>query len=109
MDDYAREIQDLQRQVEQLEAEAAEKELVADLKTQLDILQALYRQATGLHQAGLGNEALRQALRLRGYGDWNLDNVYAFVFDTAVDLPEEPDRAFAREIKGTDFGSLLAG
>ena len=108
MDDYQKEISDLERQIAALEAEdEPDKAVISDLQVQLDILQALYRQATHLLAAGLEDEDMRHALLTRGYGDWNLDNVYAFVYDQAVELPEEPHRSFAGEIKATDFRHLL--
>ena len=44
---------------------------------------------------------------MRGYGDWTLDNVYAFVFESAVDLPAEEPKSFLNDITGTDFAELL--
>ncbi len=107
MDEYSKEITDLQLQVEQMEEEQGDADVIVDLKTQLDILQALYRQATRLLEAGHDDEDLRHSLMTRGYGDWSLDTVYAFVFDRAVELPEEASRSFAGEIRGTDFAVFL--
>ena len=108
MDDYQKEIQDLERQIEALQLEdEPDKQVIADLQIQLDILQALYRQALRLLEEGREDEDKRHALMTRGYGDWNLDNVYAFVYDSAVELPDEPNRTFAGEIRATDFAGLL--
>ena len=108
MDEYQREISDLQAQVDaMIEAEEDPKE-IAELKMQLEILRALYGQATALHQAGEEDVELRRALALRGYGDWDFDNVYAFVYETSVDLPAEGHRSFVGEIHDTDFAGLLA-
>jgi len=109
VDDYSKEIQDLEAQIEQLQEAEGDKQVIHDFQVQLDILQALYRQAVALLSSGLDDEDLRHRLMTRGYGAWNLDNVYAFVYDTAVDLPDEASRSFAGEIKSADFGSLLAG
>jgi hypothetical protein len=107
VDDYSKEIQDLQAQIEQLQEAEGDKQVIHDLQVQLDILQALYRQALLLLGSGRDDADLRHSLMTRGYGDWNLDNVYAFVYDTAVDLPDEASRSFAGEIKSADFASLL--
>jgi hypothetical protein len=108
VDDYQREISELQAQVDaMIEAEENPKE-IAELQMQLEILRALYGQATALYQAGRLDLELRGGLALKGYGDWTVDNVYAFVYETSVDLPAEGHRSFVGEIHETDFKGLLA-
>lgn len=105
--DYTREINELQAQVDAMvEAEDDPKE-IAELSMQLQILRTIYGQATELYDAGDVDVDLRRSLALRGYGDWTLDNVYAFVFETSVDLPGAEHRSFLGEIKATDFVALL--
>jgi len=107
MDDYQKEIADLQAEVERLvEAEGEPKE-IAELEMQIKVLGALYEQAQALLDQGHEDPDLRRLLRLRGYGDWTLDNVYAFVFESAVDLPDADTRAFVNDIVRTDFAGLL--
>jgi hypothetical protein len=108
VDDYVREINELQAQVDaMIEAEENPKE-IAELQMQLEILRALYAQATTLDEAGRLDLELRRGLALKGYGEWTLDNVYAFVYETSVDLPAEGHRSFVGEIHDTDFRGLLA-
>jgi hypothetical protein len=108
VDDYQREISELQAQVDaMIEAEENPRE-IAELQMQLEILRALYGQATALYQAGRLDLELRHGLALKGYGEWTLDNVYAFVYETSVDLPAEGHRSFIGEIHETDFRGLLA-
>ena len=108
MDDYQREINELQVQVDaMIEAEENPKE-IAELQMQLEILRALYAQATALLEAGRLDLELRRGLALKGYGEWTLENVYAFVYETSVDLPAEGHRSFVGEIHDTDFAGLLA-
>ena len=108
MDDYVREINELQVQVDaMIEAEENPRE-IAELQMQLEILRALYGQATTLYEAGRLDLELRRGLALRGYGEWTLENVYAFVYETSVDLPAEGHRSFVGEIHDTDFAGLLA-
>lgn len=107
MDEYAKEIADLQREIDRLvEAEGDPRE-ISDLQVQLDVLTALYRQAVALFELGAGDPPMRQRLAIRGYGPWTLDNVYAFVYEQAVELPDEAPRRFAEEIGRTDFEELL--
>ena len=105
--DYTREISELQAQVDAMvEAEEDPKE-IAELSMQLQILRTIYGQTTELFDAGNADVDLRRSLAVRGYGDWTLENVYAFVFETSVDLPGAEHRSFVGEIKATDFVSLL--
>ncbi|MDQ6743656.1 MAG: hypothetical protein M3Z97_12235 [Candidatus Dormibacteraeota bacterium] len=107
MDEYSQEINELQAQVDAMIEAEEDKKLIADLEIQLQILRAIYQQATLLLAEGQSEGELRQSLAVRGYGDWTLDNVYAFVYETAVDLPTEPRGSFVGEIRDTDFSTLL--
>jgi hypothetical protein len=109
VDEYAREISDIQAQVDAMIEEEADKREIAELQMQLEVLRALYGQATHLLEAGEVNPELRQTLELRGYGEWSLDNVYAFVYETSVDLPTDGHHSFVGEISDTDFERLLVG
>jgi hypothetical protein len=107
VDEYTQEINDLQAQVDAMIEADEDKKLIADLEIQLQILRAIYQQATRLLVEGQSDEELRRSLAIRGYGDWNIDNVYAFVYEMAVDLPPEPQGSFVGEIRDTDFSALL--
>jgi len=109
MDEYAKEIGDLADKIDAMIEEEADKKEIAELQMQLEILRALYHQATHLHEAGQRNEELRESLALRGYGDWTMDNVYAFVYETSVDMPVDGHHSFLGEIRDTDYSRLLAG
>jgi hypothetical protein len=109
MDEYAMEINELQAQVDALvEAEGDERE-IAELQMQLQILRTLYHQARRLFELGQRSPELRENLSLRGYGDWTFDNVYAFVYETSVDMPVDREHSFLGEIRDTDFARLLTG
>jgi hypothetical protein len=109
MDEYAKEISDLAAQIDAMIEEEAEKKEIAELQMQLEILRTLYWQATYLLESGRVNPDLRERLALRGYGEWTLDNVYAFVYETSVDLPADGHHSFLGEIRDTDFSRLLVG
>lgn len=107
MDDYQREIADLQAEIDRmLEAEEDPKE-ISELEMQLEILRALYERARELEQRGARDPDLHRLLKLRGYGDWNLANVYAFVYETSVDIPANGHHAFLGGIRESDFAALL--
>ena len=107
MDDYQKEIADLETQAEQLVEAEGEAKTIAELSMQLEILKAIYARATDLLQRGKKDEGLRYGLRIQGYGDWNLDNVYAFVYERSVELEPNAHHAFVVGIKAADFALML--
>ena len=107
MDDYQKEIADLELQVEQMVEAEGDAKTIAELSMQLEILRAIYSRAIDLLARGQSDEALSYGLRIQGYGDWTLDNVYAFVYERAVELEPKAHSAFVGGIKETDFALLL--
>jgi hypothetical protein len=74
---------------------------------QLEILKAIYVRAGDLFLRGRHDEGLRYGLRIQGYGDWTIDNVYAFVYERSVELEPKAHSAFVGGIKNTDFALML--
>jgi hypothetical protein len=107
MDEYQAEIQELRTQVEQMVEAEEDPKLIADLELQAQLLEAIYDQATALLRRGEEQPELRARLRVRGYGEWNLDDVYAFVYETATDMPADGGQPFATEIRAADFAAEL--
>jgi hypothetical protein len=107
VDDYQKEIADLEAQVVKLVEAEGDTRTIAELTMQLEILKAIYSRVIDLLPRGVADEALRYGLRIQGYGDWNLDNVYAFVYERSVELEPRPHGAFVGGIKTTDFALLL--
>jgi hypothetical protein len=107
VDDYQKEIADLETQVEQLVEEDGDARTIAELSMQLEILKAIYTRATDLLQRGQQDEGLRYGLRIQGYGDWTLDNVYAFVYERSVELEPNAHSAFVGGIRSADFALML--
>jgi hypothetical protein len=107
VDDYSKEIADLEVQVERLVEEEGDARTIAELSMQLEILKAIYGRASDLLQRGLRDEGLRFGLRIQGYGDWTLDNVYAFVYERSVELETKAHSAFVGGIKDADFALML--
>jgi hypothetical protein len=107
VDDYSREIGELEKQIEAMvEAEEDAKE-IEELRMQLHVMRAIYEKATLLWEEGREDPELPGLLALKGFGEWTMENVYAFVYETSVELPGDGHRAFLSEIKETDFSSLL--
>ena len=107
MDDYQKEIADLERQIEQLVEAEGDARTITELSMQLEILKAIYTRATDLLSRGRVDEGLRYGLRIQGYGEWSLDNVYAFVYERSVELEAPAHHAFVGGIKNADFALML--
>jgi len=107
VDDYQKEIADLETQVEQLVEAEGDAKTIAEFSMQLDILKAIYARTMDLYTRGQKDEGLRYGLRIQGYGDWTIDNVYAFVYERAVELEPNADHAFVGGIKAADFALML--
>ena len=107
MNDYQKEIADLEAQIDQLVEAEGDPKTIAELSMQLEILKAIYARATDLLERGNKDQGLRYGLRIQGYGDWSLDNVYAFVYERAVELEPQQHRAFVGGIRNADFALML--
>jgi hypothetical protein len=107
VDDYQKEIADLETQVDRLIEEEGDAKTIAELSMQLEILRAIYVRATDLYTRGVKDEGLRYGLRIQGYGDWTIDNVYAFVYERSVELEPHAHSAFVGGIKAADFALML--
>jgi len=107
VDDYQKEIADLETQVEQLVEAEGDAKTIAELSMQLEILKAIYARASEIYQRGRHDEGLRYGLRIQGYGDWTIDNVYAFVYERSVELEPKAHSAFVGGIKNADFALML--
>jgi hypothetical protein len=107
VDDYQKEIADLETQVDRLVEEEGDARTIAELTMQLEILKTIYARAMDLYKRGLADEGLRYGLRIQGYGDWDMDNVYAFVYERSVELEPRAHSAFVGGIKAADFALML--
>ena len=107
MNDYQKEIADLEAQIDQLVEAEGDPKTIAELSMQLEILRAIFARAIDLLERGKNDQDLRYGLRIQGYGDWTLDNVYAFVYERAVELEPRAHTAFVGGIRSADFALML--
>ncbi|HSS93389.1 MAG TPA: hypothetical protein VLR46_05285 [Candidatus Dormibacteraeota bacterium] len=107
MNDYMKEIADLEAQIDQLVEAEGDPKTIAELSMQLEILKAIYTRALDLLERGTKDRGLAYGLRIQGYGDWTLDNVYAFVYERAVELEPRAHGAFVGGIQTADFALML--
>ena len=88
MDEYQLEIQSIRSTLLRLRADEADPELIEEYEAELRILTALYTAATETLDAGQSDARLRTVLAELEYGDWNMENVYSFIYDAALDMDE---------------------
>ena len=107
MDDYQKEIADLELQVEQLVEAEGDAKTIAELSMQLEILRAIYSRTLDLLARGRTDDALSYGLRLQGSGDWTIDIVYAFVYVRSVELDSQVHSDVVGCLTANDFAPLL--
>ncbi len=66
MDDYQKEIADLEVQVEQMVEAEGDARTIAELSMQLEILRAIYSRTLDLLARGRTDDGLRYGLRIQG-------------------------------------------
>jgi hypothetical protein len=106
VDEYELEITELRRSLARLRVEQAAQPLIDEYEVELRILVALYEAATRTMDIGAGDGRMAGALAGLGFGEWELDNVYAFVYEAAMEADTE-GRDLGAAIGETDFPALL--
>ncbi len=106
MDEYALEIDTLRRALARLRLEEAAPAIIEEYEVELRILTALYEATGQTIAAGERDARLSGALGRLGFGDWDLDNVYAFIYEAAMET-DTNGRDLAAVIGETDFATLL--
>lgn len=106
MDEYQLEIQALRRTLGRLKAEEAEPQILDEYEAELRNLAALYRAANETFEAGQDDPELRSALAELGMGDWAFPNVYAFIYEAALD-EDLAGRELSAVVDATDYTASL--
>ncbi|HEY7928285.1 MAG TPA: hypothetical protein VIG86_12825 [Candidatus Dormibacteraeota bacterium] len=108
LDEYQLEIQSIRSTLAKLRADQADPELIEEYEAELRILMALYTAATVTLEAGLSDPRLSTVLTDLGFGEWNMEHVYSFIYDAALDM-DEAGHDLAARVSQTDFvGALLS-
>ncbi|MBV8302466.1 MAG: FCD domain-containing protein [Candidatus Dormibacteraeota bacterium] len=105
VDQYQIEIRELRRQLARLQAAEAEPDVINEYEAEVRLHSALYRAAQETLAAGDHEPVLRRVLDELGFGEWTLDSVYSFVYEAAMELPDDGD--LAARIDATDFADSL--
>jgi hypothetical protein len=104
--EYQQEIAELQRKLVELQENEAAPALIEEYSAEVRILSALLEAALTLSEELQTDPGLSSQLALRGFQPTQFREVYAFVYEAALEI----DRAgaeFAREVERTDFSQLL--
>lgn len=106
--EYIDEIADLKAKLNRLQEEHGDPTLLEEYASEVRILAALLAAARQLREDIRLDPKLGDQLRLRGFSPEIFRDVYAFVYDTSLEVDQEgPD--FARAVEQTDYTALLAG
>jgi hypothetical protein len=108
VDEYQLEIQSIRSTLTRLRADEADPELIEEYEAELRILMALYTAASETLEAGWADQRLPRILAGLEFGDWTMENVYAFIYDAALDM-DAAGHDLAARVGQTDFvGALRA-
>jgi hypothetical protein len=106
MDEYALEINGLRRTLARLREQEAEAALIDECEAELRNLSALYAAAQETLAAGDRDPRLPRALDELGFGEWELPNVYSFVYEAAMEAENE-GREVSAIVREIDFPESL--
>jgi hypothetical protein len=106
VDEYALEIDSLRRALTRLRLEEAAPAIIEEYEVELRVLTALFEATSQTIGAGDHDARLAGALARLGFGEWDLDNVYAFVYEAAMEADTD-GRDLGAVIGETDFATLL--
>ncbi|HEY6538889.1 MAG TPA: hypothetical protein VI138_07625 [Candidatus Dormibacteraeota bacterium] len=104
--EYEAEIAELQRKLVELQENEAAPPLLEEYAAEVQILKALLGAARALERSLQEDQQLSSALALRGFQPGQFRDVYAFVYETALEI-DKAGAQFAREIEATDFSLSL--
>jgi hypothetical protein len=107
VDEYQLEIQSVRQTLERLRAAEAEPAVVEEYEAELRNLTSLYNAARETLAAGERDRRLGRALSELGFGDWTLQNVYAFVYDASMELDLDGGTDLAGRVDETDYAASL--
>ncbi len=105
-EDVAEEIREMRVRIGQLKGAEGPPEVIAEYETELRVLEALARAADVTAAAVAQRPELAEALLVRGFAGTSYQELYAFVYERALDLDLE-GRDFASLIAATDFTRYL--
>ena len=104
--EYQQEIGELQRKLVELQENEAAPALIEEYSAEVRILSALLEAALTLSEELQTDPGLSSQLALRGFQPTQFREVYAFVYEAALEI-DRAGAAFAREVERTDFSQLL--
>ncbi|HVD02920.1 MAG TPA: hypothetical protein VNF75_02090 [Candidatus Dormibacteraeota bacterium] len=105
--EYLEEIADLRSRLARLVEEGGDPVLIDEFTVELRILEALLLAAREVQQQLRLDSELGEGLSARGFSPHSFKEVYAFVYDSAMEI-ELGGRELARAVSETDFVGLLS-
>jgi hypothetical protein len=104
--EYEDELRELRKKLDQLRADEAAPDVIEEYASEWRNLRAIYQAAQETFAMGTDDAELQSVLAVLGFGDWTLANVYAFVYDAAMDADLDGDD-LASIVNQTDYVASL--
>lgn len=106
MDEWQLEMSEIRRQLARLRESDGDPRFIEELEAELRILQSLYESAGALFDEGEDDADLRRDFAATGMGEWTFQNVYSFVYETAL-AAELGTRQLSSIIPEIDYPDLI--
>ena len=106
MDEWQLEMQEIARRLAQLKAHDGDPGIIDELEAELRILDAFYLTSLDVLEAGKRDLDAHRGLQAERWGEWNLRNVYSFVYEKALEV-ELGRRELSSVIPELDYIAML--
>jgi hypothetical protein len=106
VDEWQLEMGEIRDTLVRLKAHDGDPVIIEELEAELRILDSLYQTAQRLFDTGVEDRDLRIDFGATGMGDWSFENVYSFVYETAMQL-ELGRRELSSLVPEVDYEDLI--
>ena len=106
MDEWQLEMEEIGRRLGQLRAHDGDPVIIDELEAELRILNSFYLTSMDVLEAGKRDVEAQRGLHAERWGEWNLRNVYSFVYEKALEV-ELGRRELSSVIPELDYIGML--
>jgi hypothetical protein len=106
VDEWQLEMEEISRRLAQLKAHDGDLIIIDELEAELRILNSFYLTSLDVLEAGRRDIEAQRGLEAERWGDWNLRNVYSFVYEKALEV-ELGRRELSSVIPELDYIGML--
>lgn len=87
MDEWTIEMNEIRHRLHELRVARGDPVIIDELEAQLRILRSFYETAWRVFEEGETDPTVRADFAATNLGEWTYQNVYTFIYETAMTLP----------------------